>query len=113
MRAGKLIGKIGVGLAAALLAIGAHPGAAFAAPLPAIDLRYAGPRRTLMGNLVGGYALANLTLSARRLLHGLEASASAYNLFDKSYADPGGAEHVQDSLPQDGRSFRVKVTASF
>lgn len=81
--------------------------------VPAIDLRYTGPRKTLMGNLAGGYALANLTLSGRRLLPGIEVSASAYNLFDKSYADPGGAEHVQDSLPQDGRSFRVKVTASF
>jgi iron complex outermembrane receptor protein len=40
-------------------------------------------------------------------------SASVYNLFDKSYADPGGGEHVQDRIPQDGRSFRVKVTASF
>jgi iron complex outermembrane receptor protein len=36
-----------------------------------------------------------------------------YNLFDKSYADPGGGEHTQDTLQQDGRSFRVKVTAAF
>jgi iron complex outermembrane receptor protein len=40
-------------------------------------------------------------------------SASVYNLFDKAYADPGGQEHVQDTIPQDGRSYRVKVTASF
>ncbi|HWS15315.1 MAG TPA: TonB-dependent receptor, partial [Candidatus Methylomirabilis sp.] len=81
--------------------------------VPALDLRYAGPRKTLAGNLTGGYSLANLTLSARRLRPGLEVSASVYNLFDKSYADPGGAEHTQDTLQQDGRSFRVKVTAAF
>ena len=81
--------------------------------VPALDFRYAGPRKTLMGNLAGGYSLANLTLSGRKLLPGLEVSASVYNLFDKSYADPGGGEHTQDTIPQDGRSFRVKVTASF
>lgn len=81
--------------------------------VPALDLRYAGPRKTLAGNLVGGYSLANLTVSARRLRPGLEVSASVYNLFDKSYADPGGGEHTQDTLQQDGRSFRVKVTAAF
>jgi len=81
--------------------------------VPALDLRYTGPRKTLAGNLAGGYSLANLTVSARRIRPGLEVSASVYNLFDKSYADPGGGEHIQDTLPQDGRSFRVKVTAAF
>lgn len=81
--------------------------------VPALDLRYTGPRKTLAGNVTGGYTVANFTLSARRLLPGLEVSASVCNLFDKSYADPGGQEHVQDTLPQDGKSFRVKVTAFF
>jgi iron complex outermembrane receptor protein len=81
--------------------------------VPALDFRYGGPRRTLAGNLAGGYTVANFTLSARRLRPGLEVSASVYNLFDKAYADPGGQEHVQDTIPQDGRSYRVKVTASF
>lgn len=27
--------------------------------------------------------------------------------------DPGGQEHIQDTIPQDGRSFRLKATASF
>jgi iron complex outermembrane receptor protein len=81
--------------------------------VPALDLRYTGPRRTLAGNATGGYTVANFTLSGRKLLPGLEASASVYNLFGKAYADPGGQEHVQDTIPQEGRSFRVKVTASF
>jgi len=81
--------------------------------VPALDFQYYGPRKTLAGNVAGGYALTNLTLSVRRLLPGLEVSASVYNLFDKEYADPGAQEHVQDTIPQDGRSYRLKVTATF
>jgi outer membrane receptor for ferrienterochelin and colicin len=68
---------------------------------------------TLAGNVTGGFTVAHFTLSGRKLLPWLEVSASVYNLLDKSYADPGGEEHVQDTIPQDGRSFRVKATASF
>jgi hypothetical protein len=57
--------------------------------VPALDLRYAGPRKTVAGNLTGGYTVANSTLSGRRLLPGLEVSASVYNPFDKPVADPG------------------------
>ena len=81
--------------------------------VPALDIRYTGPRKTLAGNLTGGYTVANFTLSGRRLLPWLEVSASVYNLFDKAYVAPGGQEHAQDSIPQDGRTFRLKVTASF
>ena len=81
--------------------------------VPALDVRYTGPRRTLAGNVTGGFTVAHFTLSGRKLLPWLEVSASVYNLLDKSYADPGGEEHAQDTIPQDGRSFRVKATASF
>lgn len=81
--------------------------------VPAVDVWYTGPRRTLAGNIAGGYSVANFTLSWRKPLPWLEASASVYNLFDKAYADPGAGEHIQDTIPQDGRSFRIKVTASF
>lgn len=67
----------------------------------------------MAGNLTVGYTVANFTLSGRKLLPWLEVSASVYNLFDKAYADPGGQEHVQDTIPQDGRTFRLKATASF
>ena len=56
--------------------------------------------------------VADITVSVRKLLPWLEVSASVYNLFDKAYADPGGQEHVQDTIPQDGLSFRVKGMAS-
>jgi iron complex outermembrane receptor protein len=81
--------------------------------VPALDLQYTGPRRTLAGSLAGDSWLAGFTLSARRLLPGLEVAASVWNLFDTAYADPGTDTNTQDTIPQDGRSFRLAVTASF
>lgn len=76
---------------------------------------YTGPRKTTLAQ-IGGYAVTNLTLEAQDWVKGLELSFSAYNLFDKKYADPttpdlsaGGL----DALPQDGRTFRFKLTYRF
>lgn len=77
-----------------------------------IEALYVGSRNTLRAE-TGGYWLSNLTLSTLRLAPGLEVAASVYNLFDRRYADPGAAEHVQDAIMQDGRTFRLKVSYSF
>jgi iron complex outermembrane receptor protein len=70
-------------------------------------------RLTLSGAEAPGFALVNVTLLGRRLLGGLDVSASVFNLFDESYGLPGGEEHVQDLLPQYGRSFRIRATVRF
>ncbi|MFZ4854844.1 MAG: TonB-dependent receptor plug domain-containing protein [Desulfuromonadaceae bacterium] len=68
---------------------------------------------------IGGATIFNLTLLNRDLLHGLDLSASVYNLFDKQYSAPAGPEHfnfLNESLreiPQDGISFRMKATYRF
>lgn len=86
----------------------------WAAPLPlgrlraGLELQYTGARRTLAGE-TGGYWLANLNLGAAELARGLDAALTLYNLFDKRYADPAGGEHLQDAIPQDGRSLRLKL----
>ena len=67
-------------------------------------------RRTVRGNTVGAFGILNATLYSRELLKNLEISASVYNLLDKRYADPVAADFTQDSIVQDGRSFRVKLT---
>jgi iron complex outermembrane receptor protein len=74
---------------------------------------YTSSRKTVQGNRTGGFWLTNLTLSSARLWDHVSLSASLYNLFDKEYGDPGSTEHLQDVIEQDGRTFRVKVTASF
>ncbi len=70
-------------------------------------------RKTLAGNFAKSYYITNLTLFSQNLLKNLELSASLYNLFDYNYGDPGGNEHVEDVIPQDGRVFRVKLTYRF
>ncbi|NEX60654.1 TonB-dependent receptor plug domain-containing protein [Noviherbaspirillum galbum] len=77
-----------------------------------VEARYAGPRRTLGGEL-GGAWQANLTLAAMKLMRGLELTASAYNLFDRRIAEPAGPEFVQDALPQPGRQLRLKLVYAF
>jgi iron complex outermembrane receptor protein len=70
-------------------------------------------RRTLAGRESGGFVVANATLFARRIVGGLEASASVYNALDARYGDPGSEEHRQDVIAQNGRSFGVRLGWSF
>ncbi|HYL09884.1 MAG TPA: TonB-dependent receptor [Candidatus Acidoferrales bacterium] len=74
------------------------------------EAQYTSVRRTIAQTDLGGFFVMNATLFTRRLKEDFDLSASLYNLFDKRYADSGGVEHVQTSIPQDGRSFRVKLT---
>jgi iron complex outermembrane receptor protein len=78
-----------------------------------LEEQYTSQRKTLAGNEADSFFVTNLTLFSRNLLKGLEASVSVYNLFDNKYSDPGAAEHTQDLLQQDGRSFRFKLTYKF
>lgn len=77
------------------------------------DSWYMSRRRTLAGSSVGGFAVINATLLSRNLGGHADLSAGLYNLLDKNYADPGAEEHLQDSLRQDGRNFRLKLTFRF
>jgi iron complex outermembrane receptor protein len=77
------------------------------------EMQYAGPRKTRLGNYADAFWLANFTLFSRHLAKDLEVSASIYNLFNTHYGDPGGAEHLQDILLHDGRSFRLKLAYRF
>ncbi|GIZ53265.1 TonB-dependent receptor plug domain-containing protein [Noviherbaspirillum aridicola] len=77
-----------------------------------VELRYTSRRNTLAGS-TGSHLLTNLTLSSLKLAPGLDVSASLYNLFDRRWSDPGGGEHRQDALRQNGRSVRLKMEYAF
>ncbi len=78
-----------------------------------LEMRYLGARKTLGDQKVGGFLLTNLTVQYRNLLPDLDLTAGIYNVFNKRYSDPGGAEHLQNSLLQDGRSFRIRLGYAF
>jgi outer membrane receptor protein involved in Fe transport len=74
-----------------------------------LELQYTSSRKTLAGETANGHFLTNLTLLSERLAKNIEFSASIYNLFDKRYSDPGGQEHIQDLIEQNGRSYIFKL----
>ncbi len=67
-------------------------------------------RITVYGTETEPFLLANLSLSTKRLLDHVKLSLLIRNLFDEEYRNPGGYEHVQDAITQDGRNFILKVS---
>jgi outer membrane receptor for ferrienterochelin and colicins len=78
-----------------------------------LEIQYLGPRKTKNGTDTGGYVVTNLTVLSQGITKDLELSGTLYNLFDKKYGDPASGEHIQNTIPQDGLSFRVKATYRF
>jgi iron complex outermembrane receptor protein len=77
------------------------------------DGQYMSRRLTPSGAATGGFALANLTVLAKRLPGGFDGTVGLYNLFGTRYADPASAAYVQAVIPQDGRNFRVQLGRRF
>jgi len=78
----------------------------------AVDVRAVGARRTLSGSVVEPFVLTNL-VGSTTVNKKLELGLGLYNLFDRRYSDPGAEEHLQPAIGQDGRTFRVRLTARF
>ena len=78
-----------------------------------VEEQYSGKRKTISNNFADDFFITNVTLSGRNIFKTLEVSGSVYNLFDKNYVDPASEEHLQDTIEQDGRTFRIKLTYSF
>lgn len=74
-----------------------------------VDAQYTSRTRTVAQTELGGFLVVNLTVFSRKITEKLDFSGGFYNLLDKRYADSAGLEHVQVSIPQDGRSFRIKL----
>ena len=74
------------------------------------DAQYVSQRRTIAQTELGGFFVMNLNLYARKIGEQFDFSSGFYNILDKRFADSGGLEHVQTSIPQNGRNFRIKLT---
>lgn len=60
-----------------------------------------------------GYALVNLTLTAKEFFNTLKIRASIFNLFDKEYDDPAPRALPNDDLPRPGRTFHITADYKF
>ncbi len=78
-----------------------------------LEFQYTSKRLTLQGTEVSGFDTVNLTLFTQNLVKGLEISGSVYNLLDRRYGDPSTPFLPEDVIPQDGRTFRIKLTYRF
>lgn len=79
----------------------------------AFEAQYQSSVRTLGGNSADAFLIGNLTLNAPKLLRGVDVSLSLYNLFGTRHRFPGAEEHLQDTLPQEGRSLRLRAVYRF
>jgi iron complex outermembrane receptor protein len=87
-----------------------------------LEFQYTSSRRTLFTTSTGetmngvdasGFETVNFTIFSHDLVKNLEFSGSVYNLFDARYGDPSSRFHLQDTIEQDGRSFRLKLSYRF
>ncbi|SEL96420.1 iron complex outermembrane recepter protein [Syntrophus gentianae] len=78
-----------------------------------LEVQYTSSCKSYKGDRVDDFVIANLTLLSRDLWKNLEISGTLYNLFDEDYGTPASDEHLQSVIPQDGRTFRVKLTYKF
>jgi iron complex outermembrane receptor protein len=74
----------------------------------AIELIHESGRKTLGGSKTHGLTLANMTVSAA-LRSSLRLSVTVKNALNTRYATPGGPAQPEDTIPQNGRTFLVRL----
>jgi iron complex outermembrane receptor protein len=72
----------------------------------ALEVLGIGSRLTVGGNAAASATTADVTV-IKPLGSSVELVGNVRNLFDVDYAVPGGSQYVQDTIPQNGRTFRV------
>ncbi len=78
-----------------------------------VEAQYMSSLKTIAGTRTSGATVVNVTLFSAALAKDFTFSASIYNVFAQEYAYPGSTGHIQNLIPQDGRTFRVKVGYKF
>lgn len=73
-----------------------------------LNLLRLGERRTVAGARLEPYARLNAQFTIAPAGERWSFAIGAYNLAGTHYADPGGPEHLQDTLPQDRRVWRLQ-----
>jgi outer membrane receptor protein involved in Fe transport len=76
------------------------------------ELRCESARLAEMGS-AAGYCIGNVTIGSSRLVPHADVSFSIYNVTNKSYTDPAGPNFTQDVIPQQSRTFLLKLVYGF
>lgn len=70
----------------------------------------------ILGNYIvtGGYSVANLTISANKVLPNIDVALGIRNLFDRSYAQVAPSSNTyQTTIPQDDRTYWLRMSYDF
>ena len=78
-----------------------------------LELQYMSDRKTLAAQTAEDFLITNFTVLTQQFKNRFDLSFSIYNLFDTRYGNPASVDHRQDIIPQDGRTFRLKLTYRF
>lgn len=90
----------------------------------AAELRYESGRKTVVGTRTDPFLITNLNLGLHPFgrtgaagragfVEGFDLQLRVVNVFDAKYAYPGGVEHVQAGIQQDGRALAIRVGYEF
>jgi iron complex outermembrane receptor protein len=74
----------------------------------ALELQYESGRKTFAGLETKSAILTNLTISTV-LRPSMRLSATVKNLLNTNYATPGGLDHPEDTISQNGRTFLIRL----
>jgi len=79
------------------------------------EILYIDERKTMGGDKTDSAFMANVTVSTGSMFDMFDVSLGVYNLFDDDFSIPSadGNTHFQDTIPQDGRTFRLQVSCEF
>ena len=78
-----------------------------------VEVQYQSGVRSMREIPIDGFFVTNLSLFNAHVIKGLELSLSLYNAFDAKNGYEGGADHLQNMIPQDGRTVRGKFAYRF
>ncbi|MDD2933927.1 MAG: TonB-dependent receptor [Methylotenera sp.] len=84
----------------------------------AFEVQSYSERKTEANNVTGGYSLANLTITADKLLPHLGLAFGIRNLFDRDYSQVAPRSNLRGNnpmttIPQDDRSYWLRMTYDF
>jgi iron complex outermembrane receptor protein len=75
----------------------------------ALTIRGESGRRTRYAKPTDGFVVVDATVTSIQMPGGLTAQLSVRNLFDTEYRVPGAFHHVQNAIPQKGRTMNVSL----